>query len=44
MEFLLGMRRWMNVQGHVAAHLCVSNDRAKLIEVLAQLLPFILAQ
>jgi hypothetical protein len=29
------------VKGHVAANLHVGNDRAKLIDVLAQLLPFI---
>ena len=29
------------VKGHVAANLHVGNDRAKLIDVLTQLLPFI---
>ena len=29
------------VKGHVAANLNVGNDRARLIEVLTQLLPFI---
>ena len=29
------------VEGHVAANLNVGNDRARLIDVLTQLLPFI---
>jgi 4-carboxymuconolactone decarboxylase len=29
------------VKGHVAANLNVGNDRARLIDVLTQLLPFI---
>ena len=34
-------RRSGRVKGHVAANVHVGNDRARLIEVLTQLLPFI---